>query len=288
MLFLKLVVFLAGYFILQLIDAECAFAWGPGVHTALALSSLDSGSLLLPSIARVITTFPIEYMYGCLSADFFIGKGKQKSRKKNPHTWDGGLKFLKEACDDRETAYALGFLSHLAADVIAHNFFVPNLLSVYPGRGRMGHLFWEIRSDYLIGSAYTRIARGVLEMDHQICDDLLKLIGGRRKNGFKAGKGFFAQTVRFSDRLHATRDHFFEPRVIRWRHFHGYLALMLDLSRSLVNDLLKHPETSPCFLHDPMGRHNLLLAKKKRPFPRFSRTPRPVRRFDVDEDLLYL
>jgi hypothetical protein len=227
-------------------------------------------------------------MYGCLSADFFIGKGKQKSRKKNPHTWDGGLKFLKEAYDDRETAYALGFLSHLAADVIAHNFFIPNLLSIYPGRGKMGHLFWEIRSDYLIGSAYTRIARGVLEMDHQICDDLLKLIGGRRKNGFKAGKGFFAQTVRFSDRLHATRDHFFEPRVIRWRHFHGYLALMLDLSRSLVNDLLKHPETSPCFLHDPMGRRNLLLAKKKRPFPRFSRIPRPVRRFDVDEDLLYL
>jgi hypothetical protein len=287
MLFLKVSVFLAGYLIIQFIDAKCALAWGPGVHTALALSSLNSATLLLPSIARVITAFPIEYLYGCLSADFFIGKGNL-TYKKNPHTWEGGFKFLQEACDDRETAYALGFLSHLAADVIAHNFFIPNLLSAYPGRGKMGHLFWEIRADYLIGSAYTRIARGVLEMDHQICDDILKLIGGRKKNGFKAGKGFFARTVRFSDRIHTTRDLFFETRVVPWRHFHGYLALMLDLSRGLANDFLKHPETSPCLQHDPMGTRNLLLAKKKLAFPRLSKTPRPVRRFDVDDDLLYL
>ncbi|MBW1779617.1 MAG: zinc dependent phospholipase C family protein [Deltaproteobacteria bacterium] len=287
MVFVKLLIFLVAYVIIQFIDTEYALAWGPGVHTAIALSSLDSASLLLPSIARVITSFPIEYMYGSLSADFFIGKGKKK-QKKNPHTWEGGFKFLNEAIEDRETAYALGFLSHLAADVMAHNFFIPNLLSAYPGRGRMGHLFWEIKSDYMVGSAYTSIARGVLDMDHQICDDLLKLISGRRKNGFKAKKEFFAQSVKFSDRLHSTRNLFFDTKVIQWRHFHGYLALMLDLSRNLVNDFLKHPESSPCLLYDPMGRRNLLLAKKKKAFPRFSRTPRPVRRFDVDKNLLNL
>jgi hypothetical protein len=287
MLFLKVLVFLAGYLIIQFIDAECALAWGPGVHTALALSSLNSAGLLLPSIAQVITSFPIEYMYGSLSADFFIGKGK-KNYKRNPHTWEGGFRFMQEAKDDREAAYALGFLSHLAADVIAHNFFIPNLLSAYPGRGKMGHLFWEIRADYLIGSAFTRIARGVLDMDHRICDDLLKLIGGSRKNGYRAGKRFFSQTVKFSDCLHTTRDLFSETRVVRWRHFHGYLALMLDLSQGLANDFLKHPETSPSLLHDPMGSRNLLLAKKKQAFPRFSRVPRPVRRFEVDENLLHL
>jgi len=287
MFLLKIAVFLAAYIIIQLIDTGFALAWGPGVHTALALSSLDSARLLLPSIAQVITGFPIEYMYGCLSADFFIGKGK-RTYKNNPHTWEGGFEFLRGATDDRERAYALGFLSHLAADVIAHNFFIPNLLSAYPGRGKMGHLFWEVRADYLIGSSYTRIARGVLEMDHQICDDLLKLIAGKKRNGFNAGKGFYAGTVRLSDRLHTTRDLLFENRAVRWRHFHGFLALMLDLSKGVANDFLKHPGTSPCLLHDPMGAHNLLLAKKKRVFSRLSRTPRPVRRFDVDEDLLYL
>lgn len=287
MMFLKIFVFLIGYGIIHLLDAQAALAWGPGVHTALALSSLDSAKLLLPSIAGVITAFPIEYMYGCLSADFFIGKGT-RTYKKNPHTWEGGFQFLGGATDDRERAYALGFLSHLAADVIAHNYFIPNLLSAYPGRGKMGHLFWEIRADYLIGSVYTRVARGVLEMDHQVCDDLLKLIGEKRGNGFKAGKGFFARTVRFSDRVHATRDLFFENRVARWHHFHGFVALMLELSQGVANDFLKHPDTSVCLQHDPMGTHNLLLAKKKRAFPRLSRASRPVRRFDVDQDLLYL
>ncbi|MCD6305206.1 MAG: zinc dependent phospholipase C family protein [Deltaproteobacteria bacterium] len=287
MLVVKVIVFLAGYLILQLISVKSALAWGPGVHTALALSSLNSASLLLPPIARIITSFPIEYMYGCLSADFFIGKGKSRY-KKNPHTWEGGFRFLQEAGTDQEAAYALGFLSHLAADVIAHNYFVPNLLSAYPGKGKMGHLFWEIRADYLIGSAYTRIARGVLEMDHQICDDLLKLIAGRKKNGFKAGKGFFAQTVKLSDRLHATHDLFFETKVVRRHYFHQYLSLMLDLSRSLVKDFLRHPETSPCLMYDPMGARNLLLAKKTRAFLRLSRSPRLVRRFDVDENLLRL
>jgi len=287
MIFVKAIVFLVVYLVLQFINAKSALAWGPGVHTALALSSLNSASLLLPSIAQIITSFPIEYMYGCLSADFFIGKGKPRY-KKNPHTWEGGFRFLQGARDDQEAAYALGFLSHLAADVIAHNYFVPNLLSAYPGKGKMGHLFWEIRADYLIGSAYTRIARGVLEMDHQICDDLLKLVAGRKKNGFKAGKGFFAQTVKFSDRLHATHDLFFEAKVVRRRYFHQYLSLMLDLSRSLANDFLKHPETSVCLMYDPMGTRNLLLAKKKRAFLSLSRSPRLVRRFDVDENLLYL
>ncbi len=287
MLFLKFVVFLVVYAIIQFIDAANAFAWGPGVHTAIALSSLDSATLLLPAIARVITSFPIEYIYGSLSADFFIGKGKRK-RSKTPHAWEGGFKFLSQAVDERETAYALGFLSHLAADVVAHNFFIPNLLSAYPGRGKMGHLFWEIRSDYLIGPDYTRIARGVLDMDHQICDDLLKLVAGRRKKGFKAKKRFFAEIVKFSGRLHTTHDLFLGGNAVRWRHFHGYLAFMFDLSQSLVNDFLKHPESSPSLLHDPMGRRNLLLAKKRSAFPRLRRIPPPVRRFDVDEDLLYL
>lgn len=287
MIFSKLVVFAVVYIAVQFFDGARAFAWGPGVHTAIALGSLDSAALFLPAIARIITSFPVEYIYGSLSADFFIGKGERK-RSKSPHDWEGGFRFLSQAVDDRETAYALGFLSHLAADVIAHNFFIPNLLCAYPGKGRMGHLFWEIRADYLVGPEYTRIARGVLDMDHGVCDDLLKAVAGRRRKGFGAKKRFFAGTVRFSGRLQTTHDLFFGGRTIRWRHFHGYLAFMLDLSQNLANDFLKHPESSPCLVHDPMGRANLLLAKKKTSFSRLRRVPRSSRRFDVDENLLHL
>lgn len=286
MLLFKVALFLIGYGFFHLLYATSALAWGPGVHTALALSSIDASSLFLPWVGQAITSFPIEYMYGCLSADFFIGKG-MRTGKPHPHTWEGGFQFLRAATDDRGRAYALGFLSHLAADVIAHNFYVPNLLWAYPGRGKMGHLFWEIRADYLIGSGYTRIARGVVEMDHRVCDDLLTLTAGR-KNRLRAGKGFYARTVRLSERIHATRDFFLEGRTVRWRQFHGFLSLMLDLSKGAANDFLKHPDTSPCLSHDPMGTHNLLLAGHKRPFARWLRTVRQDQRFDVGEDLLYL
>ena len=92
--------------IFQLTWPENALAWGPGVHTMIGLSSLNEVSLLLPSIARMITSFPLEYLYGSLAADFFIGKSRRKKRG-NPHNWEGGFRFLREASDDREASYAL-------------------------------------------------------------------------------------------------------------------------------------------------------------------------------------
>lgn len=277
--------FVAGTIAL-LFDPQSALAWGPGVHTAIALSSLDAAGLILPAFAKIITAFPIEYMYGALSADFFIGKGKRK--RQNPHDWEGGFRFLNQATNDREKAYALGFLSHLAADVIAHNYYVPNLISVYPGKGNMGHIFWELRADYMIGTGYTRIAKGILAMDHQVCDNLLKLIGGKRKKGLRTKKRFYTETVRFSDYLYTTRELFFEPKVFRGEVFQNYLSVMVNLSYRLSKDFLAHPDASPCLLHDPMGRKNLLLAKQRRSFRHLFAPQHPTRRFDINQDLLSL
>ncbi|MFO7985871.1 MAG: zinc dependent phospholipase C family protein [Desulfatiglandaceae bacterium] len=286
MILIKLILFVIACIVALLFDTQSAFAWGPGVHTAIALSSLDAAGFILPSIAKVITTFPIEYMYGALSADFFIGKGKRKRR--NPHDWEGGFRFLNRATDDREKAYAWGFLSHLAADVIAHNYYVPNLISTYPGKGNMGHLFWELRADYVVGSGYTRMAKGILAMDHQVCDNLLKLIGGKRKKGLRTKKRFYTQTVRFSDYLYTTGDLFFDPEVFRGEVFNKYLAVMVDLSCRLSKDFLSHPDSSACLLHDPMGRKNLLLAKRKKSFRHLFATRHHSRRFDINPDLLSL
>ncbi|MEJ2586001.1 MAG: zinc dependent phospholipase C family protein [Deltaproteobacteria bacterium] len=288
MIIIKLILFTLALILIQFFDPQRAFAWGPGVHTAIALSSLDAAKCILPSIARVITAYPIEFLYGSLSADFFIGKGKRKRR--NPHDWEGGFRFLEKAVDDREKAYAMGFLSHLAADVIAHNYYVPNLISTYPGKGNMGHLFWELRADYVVGSGYTRIAKGILAMDHQVCDNLLKLIGGKRKKGLRTKKRFYTQTVRFSDYLYTTRDLFFEPKlkVYRGQAFNNYLAVMVDLACRLAKDLLTHTTASPCLLHDPMGRKNLLLARERSTFRRLFTPSSHSRRFDVNEDLLSL
>ena len=287
MFFLKLIMSFGICFVAQLLWSKSALAWGPGVHTVTALSVLDEIELVLPAIGRIITSFPLQYLYGCLSADFFIGKTKRTDAQ-HLHNWKGGFTLISRAHGDREAAYAYGFLSHLAADVIAHNFFIPNLIESYPIRSRIGHLYWETKADYFVGPEYIKTAREVLAMEHRGCDGLLKLSVGKGKNGLKAKKRVFTQSVKLSDYVCATHPMLFEGKVIRWQVFHEYLLFMLDLSCQLVKDFLKHPESSVCLLYDPMGKQRLHLAKRKR----FSISPlrrrRPIQRFTVDQKLLEL
>jgi hypothetical protein len=288
MFFLKLIICLGISVTVQLLWAEGALAWGPAIHTVTALSALDGVGAILPSIAGIITSSPLEYIYGCLAADFFIGKGKNR-RAGHPHNWEGGFKFLNEAGDDREAAFAYGFLSHLAADVVAHNFFVPNLINSHPAWTRKGHLYWEVKADSLVGSNYIKIARDVLGMDHKGCDELLNLIAGKRRNGIKTKKRIFTQSVKFSDYLYGTHCVLFGGKIVRWQEFQDYLALMAGLSCRLVKDFLSNPDSCPCLSYDPMGRQNLrLVRRRKRIFKRSSGAQRPGRRFTLDKELLKL
>ena len=97
--------------VIQLVFAKDALAWGPGVHTVIALNLIQDVSLILPSIAGIIASFPSEYLYGCLAADFFVGKSSV-AKTASLHNWEGGFRFLEEVSDDQEAAYAYGFLTH--------------------------------------------------------------------------------------------------------------------------------------------------------------------------------
>ena len=196
LIFISKVIFFSSISLLfQLIFTEGAWAWGPGVHTVIACRISDEISQILPVIARVIQTYPLEYLYGSLAADFFVGKG-QKNKDGHSHNWATGFRFLNGSRDDREAAYAYGFFSHLAADVVAHNYFVPTLIRKTPTWKRMGHLYCEAKADYFAGPLYTRIAREVLSMEELGCDELLKAAVGKRRRGLKARRHLFTQSIR--------------------------------------------------------------------------------------------
>jgi hypothetical protein len=267
--------------------AESALAWGPGVHTLAALTVLNEVTYTLPEIARIITAFPREFLYGSLAADFFVGKSRI-SEEDHLHNWDGGFRFLEESRDDWEASYAYGFLSHLAADVIAHNFFIPGLINSSQNRPRRGHIYWEILADHLLGSPYLKIANQVLSMDHAWCDERLFAMNGKSRNGFKAKKRIYTHSVKLSDYLYETQHLLFNGRAARRHSFHRYLASMVRTSCRLVRDLLNHPESSPCLLYDPMGRRNIRLAKRDRLLNRLFSMNRPSRRFSIDPQLLEL
>ena len=125
---------------------EQAVAWGPGVHLALGSQVLASVQYLSSVVASAICAYPQVFLYGSLSADIFIGKGCRFTPT-HSHNWSLGFDLLKGAESPRQQAYAYGYLAHLAADVIAHNYFVPNMLDILPMPEKMAHVFVEMQAD---------------------------------------------------------------------------------------------------------------------------------------------
>ena len=287
MFLLKILFFLVVSLIYQLILTEGAWAWGPAIHTVIGCTILDGVTHIFPPVAKVIQLFPMEYLYGSLSADFFVGKG-QKRKNGHSHNWDTGFKFFDEARDDRDTAYAYGFLSHLAADVVAHNYYVPNLIRSVSAWKRMGHIYVEAKADQFVGPVYTRIARDLLSREELGCDDLLRSAVGTSRNGFKTRKHLFTQTVKLSDFLNCSQPIGTVSRGSRFKISQEYLGFMINLAFRLVRDFLTNPESSPCLSYDPIGSRNLHLATRNGILSKLLNIPRPMHLFNVDQELLKL
>jgi len=288
--FLKASFFLAVIIVIQVLGQGDALAWGAGVHTVTALSLLNNLGSIVPSVAATIVSFPREYLYGCLAADFFVGKGKKPKPghlEEHPHTWEGGFRFLREAESPAEEAFVYGFFSHLAADIVAHNFYVPSMLAAFPA-GKMGHIYWEAKADYLVGPCYVKLAKDVLSMDNGDCDGMLNLIAGKHRNGYKAKKCLYIQSVKLSDYFFTTREIFFTEKRFQWEVFNEYIAYLVGISCRLVRDFLSRPQDSPCLGYDPTGAANLSIAMKHRLVKRVLMSRRKVRSFNVDSDLLKL
>ena len=284
MKFLNIFFILLISFGFQLVFTGRVWAWGPAIHTVIACRILDDLVQIVPAIAGIIRAFPLEYLYGSLAADFFVGKGGKK-KEGHSHNWEIGHRILKEAKNDRESSYAWGFQSHLAADIIAHNYFVPSLIQLASSWKRMGHLYWEARADYFIKPGYIRMARDVLGMDDLGCDDLLRSAVGKRKNGLKTRRQIFTQSVKLTDYFRSSQSLFLVYQGSRYRISEEYMNFMINLSYRLVKDILNRPESSACLSFDPIGSRNLRLAGRHAVLSKLFNIPRPASQFNVDQGL---
>jgi len=260
-------------FLIDMLVSSYAFAWGPGVHMVIALRTLDTAGSLFSAIGTIILSNPLEYLYGSLAADFFLMKGHMNSTR-HAHHWKGGFALLDQARADEEKAYAYGFLAHLAADVIAHNVFIPNLVNIFPNKRRGAHLSWEIRADYAVGPVYTRIAREVLTTDQRACDDILRSVTSRKKNGLKTRKKIYTQSVKVSDYLYEAVPNLFSGSVFRWEGFKEYTLRNVLVSSLFVSEFLQDPYHSICLKYDPNGTRRLKRTWSKGLLTRILRSKR--------------
>ena len=271
----------------ELIFSDGAWAWGPAIHTVMSCNIIGSCSQILPGIASIIQAFPHEYIYGGISADFFIGKG-QKKKKGHSHNWETGFKFLGEVNNEKEASYAYGFLSHLAADVVAHNYFVPGMIHRVSNWKRIGHIYSEAVADKYVDPLYIKIAKDVLNMDHLDCDKLLQSMVVRNSYGLMAKKHIYTQSVKISDYLFCLPAFSDRDRNSAYNVEDEYMDYMIGLSFRLVKDLLSYPDSSTCLSHDPIGSENLRLASQNGIFSKLFNNRQPAYQFPIDQDLLEL
>jgi hypothetical protein len=98
-----------------------ANAWGLVTHLYFAQSLLWAMPLLDPRLQAAIKKFPELVMAGACLPDLAI----ISHRFRHTHLWENAQQLMLSAKTEQETAIAIGYVSHLYVDVIAHNHFVP-------------------------------------------------------------------------------------------------------------------------------------------------------------------
>ncbi|MFH0933193.1 MAG: zinc dependent phospholipase C family protein [Nitrospirota bacterium] len=176
-MFLRL--FLVIFFILI---PSFAFAWGPLTHTYLGSEIYYFGSLLPVWVFNLLKKYRGDYLYGNLMADIILAKNLLPLEK-NSHTWEVAFSLLESSKKSSEKAFSLGYISHLAADTVAHG--------IYTRRKNIEHTFIELRADSLIDRKYWVQARGIDRVIQYRNDRFLERSLDRVFFSFKTNKRIF-------------------------------------------------------------------------------------------------
>jgi len=177
--------------ILLLFPAD-AFAWGAGVHLGLGLRLLAAPEALPAALQVLLTTHPMDFLYGCIAADITLGK-KHTHHLEHCHNWRIGRKLLEQSKQENSAseACAYGYLAHLAADTIAHNYFVPYKLTMTYNTTLHNHAYWEIRADIGVREETWKTAQLLAKQDNRQHDRMLNKILSDTIFSFRTNKKIF-------------------------------------------------------------------------------------------------
>lgn len=236
-----------------------AHAWGPATHLELAGRIMQSLSTLPGPVATLILSNPLDFYYGNIAPDIVVAK-KMAHYLHHCHRWTVGLEVEDAAQDDREKAFALGYLAHLAADVVAHNYYVPyKVILGFAERGR-NHAFWEMRFDTLAPDEVWELPGRISRRMNPGNDELLKKVLSRQLFSFKTNKVFF-NNVLLMGRFRKWQG------IVRTALTNKNPELNLDraeryktLTQEAMTAILSDREDAWCFRADPTGSQCLRAA----------------------------
>jgi Zinc dependent phospholipase C len=248
-----------------LLAPHAAFAWGPATHTQIGLEILRSLDLFPTSISALLARYPIDFLYGSLAADISMAK-KYAPVGRHCHHWHVAREIHRAAGDDgRLRAAMTGYLCHLAADVLAHNTFVPRMLTLTSSTRALGHSYWEHRMDVDVGPEYAQLARWIVtRFDHSGTDALFHRVLSSTLFTFSTNRRIFRGMIRISgnESWHSIFDTVIDNS--RWDLDPTQVVHYQRYGFEMVADFLLRDEASRAAERDPIGDECLNEAKKIR------------------------
>ena len=250
-------------FLLILALPHDALAWGGGIHLQLGSTVLNNLQALKPAIAAIIGEYPNDFLYGCIAADITIGK-KFTHYMLHCHRWNIGMKVLENAERDAQKACAYGYLGHLAADTVAHNYFVPYKVMRSFSTLTLKHAYWEMRFENFVDKEIWETARTVSMENYRQNDALLRKVLSDTIFSFGTNKRIFNSILLVS-------------RLEKWQQVLQTLSdssrygleeidrhEYMELAEEAVFDFLNGFEDSRFFHADPTGERALATAEAVR------------------------
>ena len=240
-----------------------AWAWTPGTHIFLGEAVLRALAHLPGGVAELLAAFPYDFLYGSIAADTSIAK-KYAPAGRHCHSWNVGFEIHERASDEPLRAFALGYLAHLAADTVAHNYFVPRYLAITSSTNALGHSYWESRFETHLGERFSRRAREVILLDHGRSDEHLDRILSPTIFSTSTNRRIFRGMVYVTDTESWQRIFQLASERSRWDLTDPDVGRYLVRSFEYIMDLLRRFHAAEAFALDPAGEEPLRMAKRVR------------------------
>jgi hypothetical protein len=148
-----------------------ALAWGLYTHVYFAQLLVWAVPLLDPALRRAVRRFPQRLMAGaCLPDLALVGTTARTRAFDASHRWESAHALLAAAHDDETRACAVGAMSHLWVDIIAHNHFVPAHEHLWWNVPMLTHAVSEWAMDRHVARHLFRPPASLLQADNWLAD----------------------------------------------------------------------------------------------------------------------
>lgn len=236
-----------------------AHAWGGGIHLQLGAQLLANPGQLPGSVAALLAAYPQDFLYGCLAPDITVGK-KYTHYLLNCHRWGIGRTLLKEAKTDRQRACAHGYLCHLAADSVAHNYYVPYKIIRSFATITMKHAYWEMRFEAFVDKDTWELAHIVCRANQSDNDIMLRSVLASTLFSFGTNKRIFNSIMVMSRMEHLQKIMQTLSGKSRYQLTETDRDEYMKLTGEAILDFMQNPVDSKFLRVDPTGEKALAAA----------------------------